>query len=645
MKQQEKTKKMLDWQFIEDKWLTYAISEEAKEKIKTQTFSSDYYLIQNALEETEEAKTVLGMSSSVPLHGLEGVKTVIEKLSRDEVLRAIDFWVIAGFLKDCVKMKGYMVDKAYAAPKISAYALSMHALDAAYQTIVEKIYHHDVLDNASPALARIRKNIDKCESDIKSKLQSYLTGGSYANMLSESLISQRNGRYVIPVKSEHKKNFGGQILDRSRSGGTLFVEPEPVRKLHDALSTLRIEEESEVYRILAELTNTIATYLTEIFLNYECMVTYDYIFSKGKLSRAYNGNTPNINRSGDIVILGGKHPMIGKDAVPLTLTLRKSKRNLLITGPNTGGKTVTMKTIGLFCLMMKSGLQLPCEEGTELPIFENVFCDIGDGQSVEQNLSTFSAHITNINTILQEADATSLVILDEIGSGTDPSEGMGIGIAVLEKLNQQGATILASTHYGEIKAFAQTHPDFINGSMGFDIKTLSPLYQLTLGEVGESSALHIALRLGMDQTLIERAHELAYHAKQSYQKTEDVVEVIETVAIPSQTTETTTAETLDKSPFAPKKKSKFAIGDNVYIHTMKRTGIIVESENSKGEYTVLVLGKKIKISHKRLSINIEGKELYPEDYDMNIVLKTKTQRKVSTALRKGKRGVVGDGIA
>lgn len=646
-KRTTKTKKMLDWLFIEDQWTQYATSEEVKEKIKGLDMMVDPYLIQNAIEETQEARALLDMSSSVPLHGLEGIKGILDKLKREEVLRANDFWQLSGFIKDCEKMKQFMVDKAYAAPKITAYALSIHALDDAYQSIIHAVYHSEVLNSASSALARIRKQIDRTEADIKAKLQNYISGGQYANVLTNPLISQRNGRYVIPVKSEHKKTIGGQIHDRSRSGGTIFVEPESVRKLHDALSTLKIEEENEIYRLLAELTNDIAKDLSKLWLNYECMVTYDFLFSKGKLSKLYDGHSAEISPRGDIKIVSGRHPLLGKGAVPLTLELKRSRRNLVITGPNTGGKTVTMKTIGLFCMMMQHGLQLPCEDGTSLPLFENILCDIGDGQSVEQNLSTFSSHITNINDILEEAHSKSLVILDEIGSGTDPSEGMGIGIAVLEALNKKGTYILASTHYGEIKQFATTHPDFISGSMGFDIKTLSPLYRLTLNEVGESSALHIALRLGMDKALIERAHELAYHAKktyenQSYQEIEEI-DCSKANLISEPVSDDTMRLKESRSPFEPKKKSKFKVGDNVLVHTMKRTGIVAETENSKGEVTVLVMGRKIKVNYKRLSLHIEGSELYPEDYDMNIVLKSKEQRKVGTALRKGKKGVVGDG--
>ncbi|MGX8796661.1 endonuclease MutS2 [Fusibacter sp. JL298sf-3] len=635
------TKKMLDWAHITDKLIEKAVSEEAKVKLKHLAPVEDLYLIENMQAETTEARRLVDQASGVPLHGLSGVGNTLEKIKRGEVLRAGDFWFLATFIKDCTRMKRYMYGKESDAPKVSSYALSIDVLDALYAALSESVYHDEVLDSASQALAKIRRKRAKTEQDIKNKLQGYLVDNRYQNVLSETVISQRDGRYVIPVKSEHKKHVGGQILDRSRSGGTLFIEPAGIKKLHDALSALRIQEESEVYRILSELSNEVAADLPALSLNYECMVTYDVLFAKAKLSKQMNATAPAVNTQGLIAIRAGRHPLLGTDAVPLNLTLEPTCHNLVITGPNTGGKTVTMKTVGLFCMMAQSGLHLPCDCGTTLPIFSRILCDIGDGQSVEQNLSTFSSHITNINRILAEADDKTLVILDEIGSGTDPSEGMGIGIAVLEALEAKGAYILASTHYGEIKRFASEHPKFVNGSMGFDIETLSPLYQLTLGAAGESSALHIALRLGMPKDMIERAHELAYNAKKRYKA--PVIEAPKRAAqppAPNVTTEPTASKAVQKSVYAPKKKPKFAVGDNVWIHTMKRSGIVVETENSKGEVTVQVLGKKIKVNHKRLSLNIKGDALYPDAYDMDIVTKSKDERKTRKALSKGKKDVV-----
>lgn len=637
MNLQEKTKQMLDWNFIEEKWLEYAISEEAKEKIKKNKAWNDYYLIRSALEEVEEAKSILNANSSVPVNSLEGIKVIMEKLKREEILAEKECWKTAMFLKDCSKMKRFMQDKIDLAPKISTYAQSINPIEDIYRGIIEKVFHGNVIDSASAKLMKLRKNINRNEQEIKVKLQGYLNAGPYSGMISEAIISQRNGRYVIPVKSEHKKSVGGQILDRSRSGGTLFVEPQAVKKLHDQIAALKIEEETEVYRILSEITNLLYGCLPALYLNYECMVTYDFVFSKGKLSKFYKGESPVISEGRVIDIRRGRHPMLGEKAVPLTVVLDEDNRHLIITGPNTGGKTVTMKTIGLFCLMLKNGLQVPCERGSQLPIFEKIFCDIGDGQSVEQNLSTFSSHITQINRILSEADERTLVILDEIGSGTDPSEGMGIGIAVLEELHFKNAMILASTHFGEIKTFANNHPHFINGSMGFDIQTLCPIYQLSLGESGESSALHIARRLGMSQRLVERAHEIAYKRKQKYESPLAIFS-------PEKKMDLNQKQVLvEKSKYAQKKASSFKVGDNVWVNTMQCTGIVMETENSKGEITVLVKGKKIKVNHKRLALYIDGQELYFEGYDMDIVLKTKEQRKVNKAIKKGHRGLVGDG--
>lgn len=627
-------KQMLDWTFIQNHLIEKAISEEAKMRMHTLEMHSDIHLVNNALEETTEARRLLDIQSSVPLHGLEGVKAVLDKLKREEVLRPMDFWTIAGFVKDAARMKRYMDGKSEAAPKISAYALSIKPLEAIYESIVNAIYHHVVIDEASNTLSRIRKQIGRLEGEIKSKLQNYISASAYEGVLSEALIAQRNGRYVIPVKSMHKKTIGGHIHDRSRSGGTLFIEPEAVRKLQNDLDALKIDEENEVYCILANLSNEVASEWHALYTNYECLVTYDFIFAKGKLSKQMNAIRPEINTLGALIIVNGRHPMLGKNAIPLNVSLSTTQRHLIITGPNTGGKTVTMKTIGLFGMMMQCGLHVPSEAGTSLPLYSQILCDIGDGQSVEQNLSTFSSHITNINAILKAADKRALVILDEIGSGTDPSEGMGIGIAVLEALDQKGAQILASTHYNEIKIFASENKAFINGSMGFDILSLSPLYVLTLGEAGESSALHIAYRLGMDKAIVDRAYALANREHKTFEPT--------SLLQPDGTQVVLAGHKTPRSEYAPKAPPKFQVGDNVWIHTMKRSGIIAESHNAKGEYAVLVMGKKIRVNHKRLSLYINGEALYPDDYDMDIALKSKTHRKSEKAIRKGKKNVILD---
>jgi len=641
-----KSMKMLDFQEIIDQLKDYAISENVKKKIDTLEIYTDYYLINRHLSETTEARSILDTSNSVPLHGLVGIQGLLEKLLRHEILRPVEIEQIANFVKDTGKLKRFMTERMEFAPKVAGYAYSIESLETLQTELLRCISSGRVDDEASGALSKLRKKIEFLEDRIKSKMHDYLMNSQYGGMLTDVIISQRDGRYVIPVKSEHRKSIDGLVMDRSRSGGTVFVEPAAVRKLSDELTQVRIDEENEVYRILSELTNLIASHYDALHLNFEVMITYDFLFAKAKLSRKFEARAAEINTSAYLNIIKGKHPLLGRNAVPMTLELSKQNRNLVITGPNTGGKTVTMKTVGLFCLMTQAGLHVPCEEGTTLPIFETILCDIGDGQNVQQNLSTFSSHINNIIQIVEEATHKSLVILDEIGAGTDPGEGMGIGIAVLEALNEKKAYILSSTHYNEIKAFAQTHPDFKNGSMAFDLKTLKPLYMLEVGKAGESNALHIALRIGMPEKIISRAHEISYKEKQSFETfNQEYVEAINENGMKSSTDpQDGKIDSLadDKSEFekpsifTPQKESRFKVGDSVYVHTMKKNGIVYESENSKGEIGVIVLNKRIKVNQKRLSPYIDSKELYPEEYDLKIVFESKENRKKDKLIGKGK---------
>lgn len=651
----ENTFKMLDFDQIKSELKGYAVTEMVKAKIDALEIYTDIHLIKRHLNETSEARNILDQANSVPLHALIGIKGLMDKLNRHEVYRAPEIEQIAGFIKDAAKIKRFMINYESTAPKVAGYVQDISALESLYETLNRCVAAGRVDDQASGTLQKIRKKIDVIEDKIKSKLQDYLVNNQYANMVSDAIISQRDGRYVIPIKSEHKRNFDGLVLDKSRSGGTFFVEPAAVKKLSDELSQLKIDEENEVYRILSELTNNIADYKVNLYLNYEILEHYDFLFAKAKLSRKLQGIESDVNLSRRLQIVEGRNPILNMSAVPMNVTLTDAQRNLVITGPNTGGKTVTMKTIGLLCLMTQAGLHIPAREGTSLPIFKKILCDIGDGQSLLQNLSTFSSHIKNIMHILEETDEETLVILDEIGAGTDPSEGTGIGVAVLEALNQKRAFILASTHYNEIKIFAKDHPDFTNGSMAFDLKTLSPLYKLEIGKSGESNALNIALRIGLPSEIIKRAFEVAYKDKDGYRVESEeadlnIIDVnakaVNSGAVNSGAVrhEVMTHEYVspkDVSPFAPKPKSIYKVGDGVWVHTMKKNGVVCESENAKGDVGVIVLGKKIKVNHKRLSPYIDSKELYPEAYDLNIVLESKENRKKDKLISKGKgQGII-----
>jgi len=635
-----KTVELLEYDKIKEILKSYAISDLGKDMIERLEPYVDINLIEKYMKETTEARNIVNITSSIPIHGLTGIKNVKQKLGKGSVLSPGELDIIAGLLKDTKKLKRFMKDKESAAPNISQYALSTYELNEVREEIERCIAYGRVDDKASSQLSKIRKKIGILEDRIKSKLDSVLRNEKYKGYIQDALVSQRNGRYVIPIKSECKKNIDGDVHDKSSSGSTVFIEPAEVKKAQDELNICRIEEEKEVYIILSTLTNMIESCERELNINIEAMVYYDFLFAKGKYSKAIDGKGVRLNTKNYIKINQGRHPLIGRTAVPLDFVIGEDYRAVVITGPNTGGKTVALKTVGLLTMMAQSGLHVSAEADSEFAVFVDILSDIGDGQSIEQSLSTFSSHIKNIINILSCADRHTLVIMDEIGAGTDPGEGMGLAVSVLEEIYNKGAVILATTHYSEIKDFARNHEGFINGSMEFDINTLKPMYRLNIGKAGESNAFLIALRLGMENRIIERAHQITYKEKKDYsQYNWDVKEVVmqpkDAMEIHEQQIEKLKkAEQKNAIGEKQKVKAKFKLGDCVYISFMDRTGIICELENSKGEYGVMVMRKKLVINKKRLSLYISSDELYPEDYDFDIVFETKENRKNKHLLSK-----------
>lgn len=542
---------ILEFEKIRTELKGYALSDMAKEVIDKLEPSLDKRKIERWLLETTEARNIVDRSSSVPLHSLTGIDKIKEKLGKTAALQPEELEAMASFLKDCIKLRSFMLreDFQYLAPNISSYAVSIYELEDLVQEIERCIDRGRVDDKASSNLSKLRKRINILEERIRAKVEAAMRNPKYKNYIQDSLISIRNGRFVIPIKSQYKNNVAGSVLDSSASGSTVFIEPEEVKKLQDELNLCKIEEENEVYRILCCLTSELEAYSREISINIETMAHYDFLFAKGKYSKHIEGNSAEIN--------------------------------------------------------------------------------------------TDSSHIKNIINIINCADKHSLVILDEVGAGTDPGEGMGIAVAVLEEIQAKGAVMLATTHYSEIKEFAEKTPGFRNGCMEFDINTLKPLYRLVVGRPGESNAFLIALRLGMNKELIERAHRITYKEEKKYDSL--LVEDKEEGSVLEEAIREHHEEQLEKlkenikmDSIAEKLKAKpkFKVGDCVYISTMDRTGIVCEQENSKGEVTVMVMRKKFKINHKRLSLYIDSEELYPEDYDFDIVFESKEKRKKKKLMTK-----------
>lgn len=627
----KETSMLLEYEKVKERLAEFAISEQAQKRIRGLEPSMNKAVVETWLRETTEARMIADLTSSLPIHGLTGIEEMLDKPDKGLTLTPDEFEGISGFLKEGKRLKRFLADRNNMAPMVGSYGLSINELDELAEEIDRCIHGGRVSDRASAELSKIRKKIVILEDRIKNKLDGILRSPVNRSRLQESLVSTRQGRYVIPVKSEYRKHVRGQVLDTSASGATVFIEPGEISGAQDEVNLLKIGEEKEVYKILSDLSGMVETRRQELSVNVEAVAQIDFAFAKGKYSKAVDGRSVGVNTDNVVSIRGGRHPLLGGEAVPLDFNIGGHYRALVITGPNTGGKTVTLKTVGLMTLMVQSGLHVPVAEGSEFAVFNQVLADIGDGQSIEHSLSTFSSHVRNIINILGRADSRTMVILDELGAGTDPQEGTGLAIAVLERLYETGATLLSTTHYSEIKAFASRRAGFAVGCMEFDIETLRPLYRLQIGRAGESNALLIALRLGMNAKIIERAHEISYGERKEYMPMEpaDIKAATDNTEEEKQAREIELGQKIEKARRQTEQKLKrdFKVGDCVFISSMDRTGIVYEEANSKGEVGVMVMKRKLKVNHKRLSLYIEAAELYPENYDLDIVFESKEDRK------------------
>jgi MutS2 family protein len=618
---------VLEYAKVKEEIKNYVVSHAAKIIVDQLEPMMDLNKIEHKMNETTEARRILELNSSIPLSALENIdlkSLVIE----GRVMNSEELSSIKVMLFQVGRLKKFMTSMQTIAPTISSYALSMFELSGLYDELERCLGNGRVEDNASPELSRLRKKIRVNEERIKQKLNNIIASTNYSPYIQEAIVTSRNGRFVIPVKKEYRKHLPGKVLDVSSSGSTLYIEPAAIAGYQEELDILIMQEAQEVWNILNSLTEMVRMNQQELSINIEAMLHYDFVFARAKYSQAIKGRAVKVNKRNMVNIKGGRHPLLGHKAVPLDFHIGQDYRALVITGPNTGGKTVTLKTVGLLTLMVQSGLHVPVEAGSEFAVFDSILVDIGDGQSIEQSLSTFSSHVKNIVNIINHSGSDSLVIMDEIGAGTEPAEGMGFAIAVLEEVFRKGATIVASTHISEIKQFAASSPEFENACMEFNLETLQPLYKLKIGQAGASNAFLIALRLGVDGRIIERAHEITYKEKKTYKAPDFPGQ-----EIPASKSDPDNEEKdLPLTPRTPKKpvkkkENRFNKGDCVFISTMQRFGIVYEPENSRGEVVVMVMKKKYKINHKRLTLQVDAQELYPENYDLDIVFESKKNRK------------------
>lgn len=508
-----KSFKVLEFDKIIEILKTKASSSLGLHKIENLEPSSDFEEVQYRLQETTEAQSILIKRGHV---NLGGIHDVLDKVKRAEIgasldpgslLMVADTLRAARVLSNSLSGDGEEEDFNYPIIQSLATSLYIHREieDAVYNAIVSEI---EIADSASHTLRDIRRKIVQKNQSIRSKLNTIISSATYQKYLQDSIISMRGDRFVVPVKAEYRSVVAGIVHDQSSSGATLFIEPMSIVEMNNELRKLKLDEQEEIERILAELSKMIGEIAREIISNQEILEKIDFIFAKGKLSLEMKGIDPKLNKDKSFVIKNGRHPLLDpKKVVANTIYLGDEFHTLVITGPNTGGKTVTIKTVGLFALMTQSGLHIPADFGSSMCVYDNIFADIGDEQSIEQSLSTFSSHMTRIVSILDKVTENSLVIFDELGAGTDPVEGAALAIAILEDVRMAGAKCIATTHYSELKNYALTKKGVENAAVEFDVETLSPTYRLLIGVPGKSNAFEISKKLGLSEFVINRAKE------------------------------------------------------------------------------------------------------------------------------------------
>ena len=502
-----------------------AVGDTAKEQARALTPSTEPAEVRRRQEETTAAKTMMVVRGSPSFSGVKDVRPSLARADLGGALNTRELLDISRVLQCARLVRGYIADDTVGKTPIDHLFYALHANKFLEEKISTSISGEDeIADGASPELANIRRQMRAAAARARDSLQKIISSPSYAKALQEPIITMRQDRYVVPVKAEHKGAIPGLVHDISASGATLFIEPMAAVKANNELRELAAKEKLEIDRILAELSADCAEHRDDISADFEILVRLDLIFAKAKLSYKLNCQSA-AGEPGGIVLRRARHPLLDQaKAVPISLELGDSFDTLVITGPNTGGKTVSIKTIGLLAAMNQCGLHIPADDGSNLPVFSHILADIGDEQSIEQNLSTFSAHMSNIVNIIEECDDRSLILFDELGAGTDPTEGAALAVAIIEYCRRQGAVIAATTHYAELKVYATNEPGVQNASCEFDVETLRPTYHLLVGIPGKSNAFAISQRLGLGEDIIADARNRVSTESASFEATIEKLE-------------------------------------------------------------------------------------------------------------------------
>lgn len=621
------TEFILEFDQVRERWKELALTEAAKDKIEQNAYLLEESRLRRKLKDTSDAKELIEKNGTPPLASIDEAKEIIELAVKESCLTPYQLERIEKALVAVERLKSYLERGKQYENSLAYYEMNLEPMEELREEITRQIRGGEVDDYASKLLGQTRRDISNLKEKMKQKAEQIMR--SNKECMADHFSTFRNGRICIPVKKEYKWKIPGSAIDKSSTGNTIFVEPASISNMYEEMQLLKIEEENEVHRILYTLTAMVANSAAHMHENMRVIEKLDFIFSKGKLSIDMDGTEPGINVGRRIRLKGARHPLMEKSiCVPLDFEIGDGIRGVIITGPNTGGKTVSIKTVALNCLMAQHGLHVACGEA-DICMNSLYLCDIGDGQNITENLSTFSAHMKNALEIVREVDEESFVVMDELGSGTDPAEGMGIAVSILEQLRKSGCLFLVTTHYPEVKEYAEKTEGVINARMEFDRETLKPTYRMIMGEAGESCAFFIARKLGMPDEMIQTAMQAAYGTgAKAEEKPEEGV-------IPAK--KDPDGNPVKKGSRIGKSKArkrgdslsgKYRVGDSVMIFPDKKIGIVCVPINEKGVLRVQLQDKKIWINQKRVKLHVAASELYPEDYDFSIIFDTVQNRKV-----------------
>ena len=593
-----------------------AVSGAARRKLEETAPIMSEGLCRARMEETTAARRVIENAGTPPLTETDGTETGLTEACQGGMLLPAQLSFIARFCAAVRRLRRYLQGAELYSAGIASWHTELPDLDSLADEIERSVREDSILDDASPTLRNLRRQREHAEQGIREKLNQLIL--HHRKELADTYITQRGGTFVLPVQKRFQSQFPGRVVDSSGKGSTVFMEPSAVQALRQALDQLLIDIDTEERRILWELSDLVASEAEPLRSAIRVMTDLDALFARAKLSLEMDARPAEITAERKIRLVGARHPLLDRSScVPLDLELSLPDAGIAVTGPNTGGKTVCLKTVGLLTLMAQSGLHIPCGENTLIGMMDRVLCDIGDSQSISQNLSTFSGHMTNVIRILSECSRDSLVLLDELGSGTDPAEGSGLAAAILEELLRRGCFFLVTTHDPQIKQWAEQTEHVISARMAFDQVSLQPLYLLELGKSGKSCAIEIARRLGMDEGLLSRARQVADHGPETRAEQRHRF-----MRIP--------ATRLERLPRKTEGSfERFSMGDSVMLLPDKKTAIVYRPADDDGNVVIQLQGRKLTVRHTRLKLLVPASQLYPPDYDFSIVFDTVANRKAS----------------